>query len=235
MKTLIFTIATNGYAEFLAEHIESQREYATKHGYEHIALIKTPPWGVSAANSSWLKIPMMLHYLRHGYDRVLSIDADARIMPNAPVLDAMETPGKSIYMAKESSGRFNAGVIMCLATPDAESYLRGIYRLADWPGAWLPAEDRNLYENGHVIYVARRFMHCIQTIDPRWNYTAFTELADPTDYFVLHGRDSWEKKPRSQAPVKSRWATYWSRLAQGPRTLLLWRLCRWYVQEYPSA
>jgi hypothetical protein len=89
MKTLVFTIATNGYEEFLAEHIDSQRRYAARHGYEHVALTKNPPWGITAANSAWLKIPMMLHYLRSGDDRVLWIDADARPDPaDAPPLAA---------------------------------------------------------------------------------------------------------------------------------------------------
>lgn len=233
MKTLVLTIATNGYGDFLRDHITSQQEYAARHGYHHVALTKTPPWGISAANSSWLKIPMMLRYLTHGYERVLFLDADAMVMDRAPALEAMHAPGKSVYMAKESSGRFNAGVIMCLASRDATAFLRAVYGMADWPASWLPRRDRNLYENGHVIYVSRFRRDCIQTIDSRWNYTSHTHLPDPSDYFVCHGRFSYARKPRSQQAPPSRWQTWQKRILQGPRTILLWRLCRWYVQQYP--
>lgn len=235
MQTLIFTIATNGYAEFMAEHIASQREYAAVHGYRHVALTKTPPWGISASSSAWLKIPMMLHYLRTACDRVLFLDADAKVTHKAPPLEAMMVPAKTVYMAREASGKFNSGVMMCLRSPTAIAFIRRIYSLADWPASWLPREDQNLYENGHVIYVSHFFDQYIQTIDPRWNYTYATVLPDPDDHFVLHGRDSWHSKPRSVQKSPSRWSTYTTRLMNGPRTFQLWRLCRWYANEYPVA
>jgi hypothetical protein len=156
-------------------------------------------------------------------------------MPEAPFLDAMQVPGKSVFMSKECTGRYNAGVILCLASPGAESFIRGIYRLADWPSIWIPAQDQNLYENGHLNVVAPTFADCIHTIDPRWNVTPLTPVPDRAAVYILHGEDSLALKPRSQERPPSRWLCYWRRIAQGPRTLLLWRLARWYARAYPVA
>lgn len=232
MSTALFTIGTNGYGDFFADHIASQRAYASKHCYDYVAFTRTPPGGISASNSAWLKVPLLWRMLQAGYQRVMFADIDAMILPKTPPLATIEGPGKSIFMAPESDGRFNAGVIICDNTRAARTFLKCLWTIADVPGALLPKKDRNLYENGHVNTVARWFRRDIQPLSAHWNFTTASYLPDgEEECYINHGRGVYGRKPRSRAVATSATRRYWERLRQGPRTMLLRRLSLWYMQE----
>lgn len=233
--TVLFTIATNGYGEIFADHLESQRNYAHEHDYAYLAVTKTPPFGISATNSAWLKLFLIRRLLRTGVQRVMFLDSDAMVIGNPPALESMEVSGKSIYMSRESNGNYNSGVIFCLLADGSLRFLNHLCRMADWPSIMLPAADRNLYENGHVIYASRQFADHIETISPQWNYNYNSELPTPSSpVYVSHGREVWHRNPRSRQPPVSHWQTMYKRLRDGPRTYALWRCCRWYGEAYPE-
>ncbi|KEP72305.1 hypothetical protein HR12_47155 [Microbacterium sp. SUBG005] len=83
MRTLIFTIAQNGYATAFLPCIASQRAYAKRLDAQFVAITK-PARVSNTALSAWLKIPVMLHALEAGYDWVIYIDADCEVRRDAP-------------------------------------------------------------------------------------------------------------------------------------------------------
>lgn len=224
---LLFTIATNGYDEIFADWLQTQEEYAQKHAYHYRAITKSPPKGISGANSAWLKIPLILSALNKGHEWVGFIDSDCKIQPHAPPLESVFIPGKSIYMCHDGTGRFNSGVIIVKNEPDAIRFFQQIYRWSDLPGHFLPKEDVNLYENGHVIHFGKTHPS-VALLDPRWNNT----IGEPIGEYIWHGRGRYSEKPRSQSKTPGIMTAAMKRIAEGSRYFLLRRLVRFYENEY---
>jgi hypothetical protein len=228
----MFTIATNGYDQIFQDCLDSHRNYAKKMGYKYIAFTKSPPNGISGTNSAWLKVALMLQALKQGYKSVFFIDADALIRSYTPAIESVFCADKYIYMSVESSGNFNSGVIMVINDNQSIKFFEKLFLRADVPGFMLPKSDRCLYENGHVINLAKK-SQIVQIISPQWNYNYNTVLEENTKEYVWHGRDTWHKKPRSQEQTVSLWQALWLRLSEGgSRYFLLKRLSKFYAQEY---
>ena len=152
---MMFTIATNGYDKIFADWLTTQRNYATRHGYRYVAITASPPESISGANSSWLKIPLILRALERDYAWVFFVDADCRINADAPRIETVSASGKSVYVCRDFSDRINAGVIITKKDPMTVAFFRRLHRLADVPGILLPKQDRNLYEGGHFIWLGK--------------------------------------------------------------------------------
>ncbi|MFQ3288857.1 MAG: hypothetical protein ACI93V_001077, partial [Alteromonadaceae bacterium] len=69
-KTLIFSIALNGYQLLYRHCINSHRAYAKKYGYEYL-VISRPYFTALGVECCWLKLTLMLEALKAGSDTVL--------------------------------------------------------------------------------------------------------------------------------------------------------------------
>ena len=231
LPSLMFTIATNGYDEIYKDYLASHQKYADQHGYKYIAFTKSPPQGISGTNSAWLKIAIILRALRKGYKNVFFIDADALIHDYTPPIESVFRTKKFIYMSVESSGNFNSGVIIVVNANQSINFFEKLIFRADIPNFFLPKSDRCLYENGHVVNLAKN-NPIVEIISPKWNYNYNTVLPENEKEYVLHGRNSWHKKPRSRQKPFNLFEASLLRINQGPRYFLLKRLLKYYEREY---
>lgn len=230
-NTLLFSIATNGYDEIYRDYLRSHKSYAERYGYKYIAFTKSPPEGISGTNSAWLKIALILKALRKGYKSVFFIDADALINETTPPIERIFESQKFIYMSVESTGRFNSGVIIVRNHEKAIRFFRHLLLRSDIPNALLPKEDRNLYENGHVINLAKN-SPIVKVISSKWNYNYDSVLEEGETEYILHGRGTWQRKPRSKTKGLTKLEALVKRLEEGPRYFILKRLLAFYVNEY---
>lgn len=173
-KTLVYTIALNGYDERWEHCLQSHRKYAERYrDYEYIAVTEAPK-GTSLTDSVWLKISLMVKALEAGYAWVLWVDADCEIMPRCPRIQSLEKEGKSLYLAKGHSGRVNAGMMIVKNTLDTLCFYQLILENMEQK---IPSKYRVLYENGHVIYYSLDKEY-LDVIDQKWNNCIDPELND---------------------------------------------------------
>lgn len=231
LKTLMFTIATNGYDEIYKDYLVSHKNYADKFGYKYIAFTKSPPSGVSGTNSAWMKVAITLDALKKGYKAVFFIDSDALVRDYTPPIETLFRPDKFIYMSVEMTGNFNSGVIIVVNDTESKKFFQQLLLRADIPGFILPKSDQCLYENGHVINLAKN-SPIVQIIDPRWNYNFNTTLPEGEKEYILHGRGTWHKKLRSKEKPLSYFEASLKKMSEGPRYFLLKRLLKFYQAEY---
>lgn len=231
-NTLLFTIATNGYDEIYKDYLIAHQNYADKYDYKYVAFTKSPSYGISGTNSAWLKVAVILKALKKGYNNVFFIDADALIRDYTPPIESIFCPDKYIYMSVESSGNFNSGVIIVINHEKSIQFFEKLLLRADIPGFLLPKSDRCLYENGHVINLAKN-SPIVQIIDPKWNYTYNTVLQEGEKEYIWHGRDTWHQKPRSQEKPLTYFDAIKQKITQGSRYFQLNKLLKFYENEYP--
>ena len=153
-KTLVFSIALNGYSHLFKECIESQKKYCQKFDF-HYSLIKKTPYPLTNTDSAWLKLYLMSEAAKMDFEWILFIDADCEIREHCPDFRkfmAQSNSKASIFMAHGFSGRINSGVIFLKNTLPAVSFLNKIikHRYDE-----VPADDKALYENGHVIHFGK--------------------------------------------------------------------------------
>ncbi len=176
MRTLVYTIAQNGYGTAFLSCIASQRAYAKRIGADYVSVTK-PSRIPAAALSAWLKVPLMLHALESGYDWVAYIDADCEVKPDAPDFrEELASSPKQVFMALGRSGRVNSGVMIARRGDESEAYFSRVLASATEN---IPAEDRAdlKYENGNVIYVTR-LTDAVDTLPAEWNNSVDPGLRD---------------------------------------------------------
>jgi hypothetical protein len=182
MKTLIYTIAQNGYGTAFLPCIASQRAYAKRIGAEYVSVTK--PSRISAPSlSAWLKVPLLLHALESGYDWVAYIDADCEVKPDAPDFrQVLAGSDKQVFMAHGRSGRVNSGVILARRGGGAEKYFT---RVLESLTEKIPAEDRQYlkYENGNIIYVTKT-SDAVEVLPTEWNNSIDPDLKDHIRHYT---------------------------------------------------
>lgn len=197
MRTLIFTIAQNGYATAFLPCIASQRAYAKRLGAQFVAITK-PARVSNTALSAWLKIPVMLHALEAGYDWVVYIDADCEVKRDAPDFreDLAGQPG-NVFMAEGRSGRINSGVMIARRSDESIGFYRQVLSSVTQP---VPEEDRASlkYENGNVIFV-NRTRGGVDPLDVRWNNTNEPDLDDFIRHYTGRLRPLLKRSPWREA------------------------------------
>ena len=223
----MFTIATNGYDAIFADWLQTQACYANKLDYKYVAFTKTPPYGISGTNSAWLKIPLIINALQKGYKWVFFIDADCKVHSHTPPIETVHRPYKSVYMGIDFSNRINSGVIIVKNEQYSLRFFRNILLTSDIPSRLLPKEDRNLYENGHVIFFSKRYSF-VDQLDPKWN----NMTGHPGDEYIWHSGERHSDKPRTKVVRPSTAQSVIRRLQEGPRYLLLRRLVKFYNTQY---
>ena len=228
MKNIVFSIATNGYADIYADLIATQREYAARYGFGYMLFDKTPPGGLTAGESSWLKISICLYLLRCGYT-VLFVDSDAKVERRAPAFEEMFAGRSEVVAVRDeysSVGMLNGGVIACRPGAGAERFFGMCLRYADIPTRFLPGyvpEFTSLYEQGHLRWVASR-SPVFSLADERWNHTN----AIDGDQYIWHARmpGVWNRKPKHKQQGFA--ALVLKKILRGSRTLRLRYAVRWY-------
>jgi hypothetical protein len=223
MRRLIFSIATNGYDKHFAGCLQSQRRFAEKVGAQYWVATGAPPWKISAHQSAWLKIPLCLHALKLGYDEVCFLDSDCEVrIIDWPWSEAK--PLGDVRVAHDFSGRINAGVIFVRNTLKANQLLKKVLQSAWVPGWLLPMEDRNAYENGHVIHHWKNETG-VQMMDPRLNWA--TE--DGQENALIRHYGGWTARPASN--TKALRFKLWRRRVIELFTAPMLRLNAFYYQK----
>ncbi|NKC17567.1 MULTISPECIES: hypothetical protein [Pseudoalteromonas] len=177
--TLIFSIALNGYQIRYRRHLESQRRYAEKMGYEYIVVEK--PWVTNlGAECCWLKLYLLRAALTAGYQYVLFVDADAYIQNDCPELTSLVKPDKFLFMAKGYSGKLNSGVMLMKSCPESIAWLDQIINAIHEPVSDIDTVGWG--ENGHVIHFAKG-CDGLEVINEKWNNTRSEQCEDYIRHF----------------------------------------------------
>jgi hypothetical protein len=173
-KTLVLSIALNGYQWMYRNEIETHKQYSIKHGYTHQAVTR-PLVSALGVECCWLKLTLMRTALLSGYDTVLFIDADAIVNSNCPELATVLQSEKYIYMAKGYSNRFNSGVLIAR---NNEQTITWLTRVIDARFNKVEKEnDVGWGENGHVIELSKG-VSFIAELEQKWNNTFNYQLND---------------------------------------------------------
>ncbi len=173
-RTLMFSMAFNGYDLLYNRCIRSQRAYADRHGYLY-RFVNRPRWTSLTRECAWLKIALVIRALRRGYDWVFFIDADAEVKPDAPPIQQLAEPGKSVYLVPGWSGRVNSGVLIVRNAPEALAMFQTILDNAENP---VPDEDSISWgENGHVIHYSKN-QPFVKLCDRKWNNNSDPAMPD---------------------------------------------------------
>lgn len=177
-KTLVLSLALNGYQWTYRKQLKTHKEYAKRQGYVYQA-VTSPYFSSLGAECCWLKLTIIRAALLTGYERVLFVDADASINGDCPTLNDVITQDKFIYMAKGYSGRFNSGVLLITNNADAIDWLDRVIASRGQP---VKAENSVGWgENGHVIELSKG-IDFIKELDKKWNNTSDVMLDD----FIRH-------------------------------------------------
>jgi hypothetical protein len=178
-KTLIFSIALNGYQWLYRDCINSQRAYAKHYGYEYMVICR-PYFTSMGVECCWLKLTVLLEALKAGYNTVLFVDADAYIKTSAHQLEWLLRPNKYLYLAKSYSGRFNSGVILVNNHLKIRQWLVDVISTRHL--SVLPEHDVGWGENGHIIEHTQNCQF-VCTLNRRWNNTYDIHLSDYIRHF----------------------------------------------------
>lgn len=173
-KTLVLSIALNGYQWMYQRELKSHQRYAQKCGYVHQAVTR-PFISALGVECCWLKLTLMRAALLSGYDNVLFLDADAMVSQNCPDLTSVFQEGKYVYMAKGYSNRFNSGVLLARHNIKTIAWLTQVInaRLNE-----VQSENNVGWgENGHVIEFSKG-VPFIEELEKKWNNTFDYQLTD---------------------------------------------------------
>lgn len=177
-KTLILSIALNGYQWIYKKELDSHKRYANKNGYDYQAITR-PYFSSLGVECCWLKLTLMRAALLAGYQHVMFIDADAMVKHNCPPVEILFIDNKHIYMAKGYSNRFNSGVLIVQNNTQVTDWLT---RVIDSRMSNVANENSVGWgENGHIIELSQNCPFICE-IDQKWNNTYDHHMAD----FIHH-------------------------------------------------
>ena len=198
----VFSIATNGYDKTFAHCILSQREYCKRLRVPYFLILGCPPWGIVAHDSAWLKIPVQHYLLSRFPGGVLYLDADCEVSSQAEDFRVWDRthPEKSLFAALDFSNRLNAAVIYCRGNSAGRRLMWRLVWSACVPEFLLPREDRNLYENGHFIWVCKNNPH-VYIMSNEWNAGIYCQLDHP---HILHHGGTIMREARGERPMALR-------------------------------
>jgi hypothetical protein len=216
-KVLVLSIATNGYDRHFEKYLRSQHRLAESMHASYCVVRGSPPWGISGHDSAWLKIPLLLRALSLGYEWVLFLDADCEVRKLRSPLEDASGAGGDVFMCHDFSRRINSGVVLLRNSGGARRLLRKLVISSLVPGFLLPKEDRNAYENGHVIHFWKHESG-IKLLDDRWNWTM--EEGEERAYIRHFG--GWSARPQMPGEGRSfqKWRRRLSELFTAPKLIL---------------
>lgn len=173
-NVLIFSVAINGYQYLYQRNFVSHKRYADRFGFD-CKCVTEPSLSSAGVECAWLKIPLILAAFKRGYDWVVFVDADTEITSVCPDIRAVEAIGKTIYMAKGYSERYNSGVIICRNHSDSVRFFEQVMSRKNQP---LEECDKVGWgENGHIIRRAK-VSECVLEVGSQWNNNRFPKMAD---------------------------------------------------------
>lgn len=208
MKRLIFTIATNGYDEHFSVFIDGHSRLAALVGATHWVANKSPPWGISAHQSSWLKIGLCMVAFAKGYEQIAFLDADCEVRVMESPFECFDRSEGNVFMCHDFSNRLNCGLILAKRSSGALRLLLKVALGSLLPSFLLPRGDRNAYENGHVIYFWKREPD-VHIIDSKWNWT--TE--EGSEKATIRHYGGWQARPAEKRESLS-WSRWHRRLVE---------------------
>jgi hypothetical protein len=224
-KVAVLSIATNGYAAVFEDCLNSQRLYCRRFDYDYFVVEGSPPWGIGASESSWLKIPLLLRFLKSkNYSWVCFFDADCFVQACCPKIETVDDGHRYAFLGNDVTGRVNAGVMLIKTGAPSIRLLRRIAWSAWVPSRFVPKECKNLYENGHVIWMCRNSEH-VGILDPRWNYSHGMQVEGE---YVSHGIGRYFDKPRLGPARNMAIPVRWAKIRPALRPVVNSLLARYY-------
>jgi hypothetical protein len=152
--------------------VRSIEAYCQAHGY-HFAMLEEMPYRYDRA-PAWLKIPLLLHLLEKGHERIFYLDADVLITNPAVKLedsfDRLDASGRAMLIAEDVYS-LNTGAFFLRQSWQARSLLDLIY---EWEmeldhGSWEQQALLGLVER----YPAVRAQLLVETEARRFNAMPF--------------------------------------------------------------
>ena len=192
----IFSIATNGYDVEFRQCLNSQKKYAESLGVPYYCLLGQPPWGISAHDSAWLKVFVLNFLLSRHSSGVLYLDADCEVTQSAPDFRGLDTEffSKDIFMPLDATHRVQACFIYCRGTKRGRFFAKKLCLSSFIPSRFLPREDKNLYENGHIIWLSKTFTG-LHILPQEWNSGLGNNgVICQSPYVLHHGGEVMRKK-----------------------------------------
>lgn len=189
-KTLLYTVALNGYGTSYRAAIRSHEAYAKRIGAEYVCVTK--PFVNDPAIAAWLKVPLLAAGLDSGRDWVGYIDADCVVRSKAPDFRSALPRGSSdVYLAEGRSGRVNSGVIFVKNSQKSRDFINTIMASMTEP---ISSEDRAglKYENGNFIFIDRMVRRA-DRMPLTWNNTFEPALEDHIRHFTGDLRSSYRR------------------------------------------
>lgn len=180
-KTLVFSIALNGYQHLYKRNLVTQQRYAQRHGYEYVAVTQ-PALSLLGLECAWLKISLLTKALYSGYATVLYLDADTCVSEATPPVESLIKNEKYLYLARGFSGRFNSGVML---VRNHAQIIAGFEHMLATSEQSVAAEDSVGWgENGHVIAFAKN-NSLVQEISREWNNNTDPALDDYIRHYSM--------------------------------------------------
>jgi len=189
-RTLLYTVALNGYGTSYKAAIRSHEAYAKRIGADYVCVTK--PFVTDPAIAAWLKVPLLAAGLDSGRDWVGYIDADCVVRTKAPDFRTDLPDGSSdLYLAEGRSGRVNSGVIFARNSQSSRGYIATVLDSMTRP---ISSEDRAglKYENGNFIFVDRTVAKA-DRMPLTWNNTFEPELDDHIRHFTGDLRSGYRR------------------------------------------
>ncbi|PCJ19405.1 MAG: hypothetical protein COB04_05790 [Gammaproteobacteria bacterium] len=173
-RVMVFTVAVNYYDKVFSQNISSQRNYASRCGYEYYCF-STDRW-LDKTVAAWLKIALINEWLARDYDYVMFIDADCFVAADTPRFECVLKTHKHVYLAKGFSGRVNSGMMILRNSKESKGL---IWKLLVNCESRVAGADWG--ENGHVIYYTNN-QPWLEVLDRCWNNNTFLDMSD----FIRH-------------------------------------------------
>ncbi|UHQ55873.1 glycosyltransferase [Microbulbifer sp. YPW16] len=187
-KSLVFTVATDGYDQAFARNITSHRRYAKKYGHDY-QLVSGPGSDVLNREVAWLKIPLLIGAIDAGYESIMFVDGDAAIQKKCPNFEALFEDGYDAYLANGHSGRPNSGVIIIKSTTEVKAMLERVLQGYGKPLASIDSVGWG--ENGYVIHELRKYER-FKNVSLKWNNTWDIKLKDYIRHYTGPMRKLYE-------------------------------------------
>ena len=187
----LFSIATNGYEKKFERCIRSHIESANKLQIPYYCIKGKPPWGISAHDSAWLKVFALDFLLRKHKSGVFYLDADAEVTKDAPDFRKWDNdcPDKSFFIPLSGTNRVQSCVMYCRSTTQCRKLIARICFSSLIPSRFIPREDRNLYENGHIIWLSKN-SPCLHILPQKWNSgLGYAGIKTDSPYIIHYGGD----------------------------------------------
>lgn len=186
MKTLVFTVALNGYDSKWKTCIDSHKEYCSRMGYTH-RLIDNVDDSVIDLHPKWRKIEYMKRFIeKKDFDVVALFDADLFVRDTCPSFGKfVKNSDAHIFCVMGCSNRPNSGMVVAKSTKPSLQFFTTMLKNRNFP---VEKEHfvTNEGENGHFISLYSQQTNIFEILPNCWNNNKSINNTDYIRHFCGH-------------------------------------------------